>query len=62
MDTKSKRQGVPHVVFRHCMEEISRFPSLIPTGQLWKSLLVRTITVSSHFMDALVKICCPNYV
>jgi len=27
-----------------------------------EELRVRTITASAHFMDALVKICCPNYV
>lgn len=50
MDTERKRQGVSQIVFRHCMEEISRFPSVIRTGHLRKRLRVRAIGVSVTYI------------
>jgi hypothetical protein len=55
------RPGVSEVLVRHCMEEVSRFPSVIQTGQIPDSLHDRTITASAHFVNTLVKIYGVNY-
>jgi len=55
-----KRHGVSQVVFRHCIEEISRFPFVIPTGQLRKSFALEQLLLQPtswmHWLKFFVQI------